>query len=65
MLKMGNYIHKFKTRDEARKKQQQMKRMYGYTPKILVFEPRFNIMGTGIKKEYVVVEPKDLERIDR
>lgn len=63
---MGNYTqHKFKTRDEARKKQQQMKKMYGYTPKILVFEPRYTVSGLNKKVEYVVVEPKGLERIDR
>jgi hypothetical protein len=56
--------HKFNTPKEAKIFQKKMKEMYGYTPKILVFEPRFSI-GKFVKptKKYIIVEPEGLEKI--
>jgi len=48
--------HKFKRLSQAKVRQKQMKKMYGYKPAI------FKVTGKG-KTRYVVVKPRGLVRL--
>jgi len=48
--------HKFKRLNQAKAKQKQMKKMYGYKPAI------FKVIGKR-KTRYVVVKPRELVRL--
>ena len=49
----------FKTMEKAKKKQKNIKKMFGYTPEI------FKLSKEGVKPFYKIVQPKNLKKIRR